>query len=680
MEDKSMKLRPMKRQRVEQSSSSSSSRSSSDPAEVNTTTTSVSLTDLLRAGKWNEATKRVEENPNEVTAASDPSPLALACRFGASVECIRRILEVCPQKVRRLLDSRGTPVHEAIVCENVGPDVIGLLLKADEELGADSPRATVMQDVDGYTPIHLLIRRRFQSHVLGSGEHFMELLEMLVQSAPESVVIPDRGEYEEPPCVMCLKANVYAPLLQLEGATAVRIERDIHDMVRCMLQHYPSAASCVFSGYRGKYTALHSAVFHGRCPDTIRLLIEAEKRCPTSSEEKPGLLANTQGELPLHFCSMRGEPPRTVALLAAGAPEAVSKRDASGLTPMHWLWIRFVSTLLAIDDAERGNLACIPIKKSCNMKTTESNKYSSFAFLEQGDFEADLQFVRRVDPSVDFLRMRHIPGEVLDETDALNFAKRTETILQHVRDRHRQLGAANLDENDDNDGEVLWSRVETVASLFWTKVVSMLKAVETTSDDQDGFSLVQAAFKSQYCPPQVGRIVASMYPSEMADKDENGMLVLHHAALRPWHAWDWPRNTTSDSANAQLLELESASLLRTAMELSPLSAGSQKDVTGRLPIHCAIPTFVRAFSSSGRLCTESSVKEILELLTMFVKMNPDSLHQTDPNTGLYPFLQATAVSTEEASASAGSFPEEFSLSAVYTLLHADPSIVRSGIR
>jgi hypothetical protein len=219
--------------------------------------------------------------------------------------------------------------------------------------------------------------------------------------------------------------------------------------------------------------------------------------------------------------------------------------------------------------------------------------------------------------------------------------------------------------------------VETVASLFWTKVVSMLKAEAT---DQENFSLVQAAFKSQYCPPHVGRIVASMYPKEMEAADETGMLVLHHAAVRPWHAWDWPRNTATDSANAQLLELESACLLRTAMELSPVSAAQQKDNMGRLPLHCAIPTFVRAFSSSGRSCTESSVTEILDLLSIFVKMNPDSLHQTDPDTGLYPFLQATAVATEEAETSAGSFPEEFSLSAVYTLLHADPSIVQSGIR
>eukprot|EP00980_Cylindrotheca_fusiformis_P015467 scaffold4347_cov117-Cylindrotheca_fusiformis.AAC.11 len=631
------------------------------------------LRGMLQSNRFIDAIDRARSHPAEAASSDDPSPLALACRFGAPVECVKTILLACPRKLRHLLDSRGTPLHEAIVCDDVGPEIIGLLLKKDEELGSESQRATVMQDVDGYTPLHVLIRRRFQSHVLGFGDHFMELLEMLVKSSPEAVVIPDRGEYEEPPCVMCLKANVYAPLLQTEEGTGVRIERNIHEMVNCMLRHYPRAASCVFNGYRGKYTALHSAVFHGRCPDTIRLLLEAEKRCPSS--QKAGLLGNTQGELPLHFCAMRGEPPRTVALLAAGAPEAVSKRDASGLTPVHWLWIRYVSTLLSIDDGGRGSSVTIPI--STSLPSTGCTKYSSFASLEQGDFEADLHFVRKVDPSVDFLRMRHIPGEVVEECDALRWAGRTISLLEHVRERYTHSKRTNLVGSD--DGSVLvWSRVEIVASLFWTKIVSLLKAA---TEDEGEFSLVHAAFKSDFCPPQVARIVAAMYPREMEIADAGGKMALHHAARRPWHAWDWPREGTSDAVNAQLLELESACFLRTAMTLSPIVAATQKDQSGSLPIHYAIPTFVRAFSSSGRSSTESPVTDTLELLNNFVQMNPDSLQERDPVTELYPYLQASAVATEEEKhCSSGSFPHEFSLSVVYVLLREDPSLVQSGIR
>lgn len=621
------------------------------------------LSALVSFRLWERALERARKFPEEVSSPRDPSPLALACRQGAPYNFVQEILCACPQKLRHLLDSRGTPLHEAIVCNEAGPDVISLLLKADEELGSQTQRAAIMQDVDGYTPLHLLIRRRFQPHVEGSQErsHLMEILEMLVKSCPDAVVVPDRGEYEEPPIVMALKANVYAPALQREDSTAARIERNIYEMVNCMLNHYPKAASCVFNGYRGQYTALHSAVFHGRCPDTLELLLKAEKRCPSS--KKAGLLSNTQGEMPLHFCAMRGEPPRSLALLASGAPEAVTKRDASGLTPIHWLWIRFVSTLLAFHDEGRENSVTIPLQAADDLDT-----YSYFASIEQGNYESDI-FVRRVDPPVDFLRMRHIPSEVIEESEALQWAERTVNLLKHIRERHDVLSASASESGEQIT--VAWSRIEAIAGLFWTKVVSLLKATANSET-----KLVQIAFENTSCPPQVARIVASLHPEELVQEDLTGRLPLHHAAARPWHAWDWPRDGSNDASNAQLLELESACLLRTALSLSPVQAARHKDGSGYLPIHYAIPTFVRSFSSSGRSYTESAVKDTLDLVRTFVQMNPNSLHERDPSTGLYPFLQATAVATEEANnSSSGSFPEEFSLSVVYLLLHENPSLV-----
>lgn len=668
--------RPLKRQRVLIGESQEA---------TNNIAEELDLGSLVSSRNWVAAAERAKSHPEEASSSKDPSPLALACRLGAPYPCVNAILQACPSRLRHLLDSRGTPLHEAVVSYDAGPEVIERLLKADEKLGSDTPRTTVMQDVDGYTPLHLLIRRRFQAHILGSdeGSHLMELLEMLVKSCAEAVVVPDRGEYEEPPIVMALKANVYAPLVQSEDATAARIERNIFEMVNCMLQHYPIAAGCVFNGYRGKYTALHSAVFHGRCPDTIGLLLQAESRSPSS--QKAGLLANTQGELPLHFCAMRGEPPRSVALLAEAAPEAVASRDASGLTPVHWLWIRFVSTLLAIDDGGRGSNVTMPLERRAG--AAELSEYLSFATLEQGDFEADLLLVRRLDPSVDFLRMRHIPGEVLDESDAFQWAERTAVLLQQVRDRYER----SISENETPNGNdvIVWSRIEAAASLFWTKVVSLLKAASDadsasyadSSINSEEFSLVRTAFQSICCPPPVALIVASMYPQEMLMPDVNGRLPLHHAARRAWHAWDWPRDdVTSEAASAQVLQLETISLLKTAMSLYPVEAARHKDKFCCLPIHYAIPTFVRAFCSSGRSSSENPVTDILDLISCFVQMNPDSLHECDPRTGLFPFLQASAVAAEaKSNSSTGSFPDELALSVVYQLLHQNPSLVKVGM-
>jgi ankyrin repeat protein len=270
------------------------------------------LTCLVEGKSWEEVMDRVQSHPQEVSSAPNPSPLALACRLGAPFECVRTILEAAPERLRHVLDSRGTPLHESIVSPSVGANVIEVLLRADEALGDATTRATLLQDVDGFTPLHLLFRRRFQSHLLlpEDDTSLIDILDNLVSSCPEAVVIPDLGEYEEPPIVYALKANIYAPSLGSEEETLTRIERQIHAMVSCMLKYCPHAASRVFTGYRGRYTALHSAVFHGRYPGIIELLLKAEAENP--SKQKAALLANTQGEMPLHFCAMRGERPRSI--------------------------------------------------------------------------------------------------------------------------------------------------------------------------------------------------------------------------------------------------------------------------------------------------------------------------------------------------------------------------------
>jgi hypothetical protein len=259
------------------------------------------LTEFIMEGRWDEVIKHMSRYPSDAAILPDPSPLALVCRTGAPIECVQSILEAAPDRLRHVLDSRGTPLHEAVVCENIGLDVIDLLLKTDVLLGNENTRAALLQDVDGFTPLHLLIRRRFQSHIqkFNEDKSLMEILEMLVSSCPEAVVIPDRGEYEEPPIVYAIKANIYAPSLGSEDDTLSRVERQIYEMVRTMLKHAPTAAAKVFSGFRGQYTALHSAVFHGRYTTTIELLLETENNFP--SAQKSALLTNTQSELPLHF-------------------------------------------------------------------------------------------------------------------------------------------------------------------------------------------------------------------------------------------------------------------------------------------------------------------------------------------------------------------------------------------
>ena len=597
---------------------------------------------------WNAVAARAISHPHEALEQQGSStPLAVACRKGAPAECIKHILQAAPSLVRTLFQSRGTPLHEAVVCDGImTSDVLELLLQADQQLEDDndngqSMSACLMQDVDGCTPLHLLIKRRFPWHVHNEADDacWFHMLQLLVARAPEAVEIPDRGEYEEPPLVMALKANTYVGG-DLDGIMFQRVERRIRETVACMLEHRPEAARKVLSGARGSYAALHSAVFHGRCSDTIRLLLDAEQQGRATSNA--ALLPNAQGELPLHFAAMRGEPPNSTALLARSAPEAVLTRDVLGLTPLHWFWIRFVSTSMALEN-DRGE-ATVEARR---IASTPGDKYVDFSLLERGDFYANLNMIRNLDPPIGFLQMRHIPNELNSDGYASELANRSAQVLSNTRQRYNE---------EQEQRTVVWTRREAVTSLFWTKVVSLLKAAAEEMNLEGGeFRLVNAALSCHSCPPAVAQLVCSLFPEELSMVDAStGKLPLHYAASRSWHSWDWPRANAeagqTEPTSTQMLRGESIAVLQTAIEASPPQAARVADHKGRLALHHAIDTFVKACSSSGRAYMVDAhrphVESMLHVLQQLVKCYPESLERRDGKTKLYPFLQATAAATE----------------------------------
>ena len=319
-----------------------------------------------------------------------------------------------------------------------------------------------------------------------------------------------------------------------------------------------------------------------------------------------------------------------------------------------------------------------------------NNWFKIHCLLQNSDFDADLQLLRRVDPSVDFLQMRHIPVEAQEESDALLWAERTATLLAGVKDRF-------LHHNMSNEGTETYihlNRLEAVSMLFWTKVTSLLRILaqdeipEGTPDRQriTATRLLKTALENECCPPLVARMVALLLPQELSQPDDQGRVALDYAAMRPWHAWAWPREDgKSDAASQRILHLESASLLRNAMSLSPPEAAKQMDQYGRLPVHYMISTCIQACCAGGRSACEDPLLEMVEILGYFVQLNPDSLHVLDPQTRLYPFLQASAEASEARAAlttisssttttsSAATIHEEFPLSIVYLLLREDPS-------
>ena len=230
-----------------------------------------SLAFLCLSKSWMAATRRAQTHPQEAqygctssartllprNQESNPmrnnsiasSPLALACRYNAPSECIRAILNANPSMVRRCIPKRGTPIHEAIMLlrnddsfmEYVA--IIRMLLVADEQLpvheGGGGKRATLMQDVDGSVPLHLLVRQAFYEYLVGTSDYGREneilerdrqedaqehpllgIIRDLIESSPEAVAIQDCTQYEETPLILALKSSAHANEQMLRNSDA----------------------------------------------------------------------------------------------------------------------------------------------------------------------------------------------------------------------------------------------------------------------------------------------------------------------------------------------------------------------------------------------------------------------------------------------------------------------------
>ncbi|KAL7540679.1 hypothetical protein ACHAXR_010300 [Thalassiosira sp. AJA248-18] len=341
------------------------------------------------------------------------------------------------------------------------------------------------------------------------------------------------------------------------------LEYRIFCLVRIMLDVYPRAACLMISDY----TPLHSAVFHGRCPDTIRLLLDAEARfssspnndenqarsqatlalrTPTSPEPCPTLsgpamlCTNTRGELPLHFASMRNECARSIRLLAEADPRAALVRDASGRTPLRWLWIRFVDGLLdrfggrdtqredddgmdrlAFQEQEGGNTRNFPnpgqsvlggmMSQGREVSMNDAFSNGGCSQDERADvvpssgamFVFDTEYLRRtrnIDRTVDFLRMRHVPSgfeniEYVAAEHAITVLLKLKYLQQR---RNRQLEAAYGSARGSGDNgrlppDVPMSTKEEFILYAFEKFTALIYAALVASEAEERIAAIDAA-------------------------------------------------------------------------------------------------------------------------------------------------------------------------------------------
>jgi len=366
------------------------------------------------------------------SGSSGVVPLSLACRYGAPLSCIQAILNANPKMVR-IGDgmARGSPLHEAIVNPDCSLSVISMLIQSDEQeeqkekfgycgllqqasseievsssassssaaasrttttgIGGTAPsirkdrRAVLVQDADGQTPLHLLIRRCFQFYTQDDEDetnstsslfkkqkkNIIDVVRQLVKSCPESCAIPNKQDYEETPLVLTLKANDFASFNITNDTASMNsnednekkfeslVEERIRAITNIMVTYYP--ASLMLNTQSAGYTPLHSAIFHGRCKETIQSLLMTNDSIEQIPQDiiPPVLCQNEMRlETPLHFAAMKGESLDVIKLLVTQnkvGRKAVMLEDLSGLFPLHWLWIRVMKEMnLNFRTTEKG--------------------------------------------------------------------------------------------------------------------------------------------------------------------------------------------------------------------------------------------------------------------------------------------------------------------------------------
>jgi hypothetical protein len=325
--------------------------------------------------------------------------------------------------------------------------------------------------------------------------------------------------------------------------------------------------------------------------------------------------------------------------------------------------------------------------------------------------------------------------------------------------------------NSEELGPPFYDREEAVTALFWSKAVSMLRASahsmspltphERKSSQDDDFLIVHTAFGTSSAPASVAMIAAKLFPDQLSMRDDYGRVPLHYAARRPWHCWDplpsrhggghqfLSRRNGMDSmmenqevphdggfthqstsvnqraSPADILHGESLMVLCEAITLSPVEAARTIDTSGRLPLHYAVDTMVRAACASAIAAKEQNATKkngreeaiskvagsgmspltyssipILETLRALVQMYPEALEILDKETGLWPFMQSAAVigmcqqenptskntgdlkmgeDVSNTVAQNGSNGEDIALSITFFLLRENPSLVQYGL-
>ena len=394
--------------------------------------------------------------------------------------------------------------------------------------------------------------------------------------------------------------------------------------------------------------ALYAAIIHHRSVATIEKLLTANP----SSNRSAYAIVTRQLETPLHVAVTVRAPVAVIRLLLEHGPEAVIAGDRHSLTPLDWVWIRHV--------LDRAHL----VGKSNSRDDGDSDAESVAATLPQ--FEPNRPYARRSIPS---------------------------PFLQNWKDAAKEIELLSEAMNDNNKGTKRmrvgsFTNYRATTGALWERMSFMLpvaaremyRLLEQSQDEISEEWPVYHAASYVPCPVPLLDLAFFYYPDQVQQKDPRGYLPIHYAASCPYHdtSFDLPESMTSTSGVSPYIRAQHQT---TFCDLSPIpkvikhypEAASIATPDGRLPLHIALE-MIKDHQSTFRVACQSQVLTSISsqnnavpwevsrfIIRSFVEVNTTAFEQQDPQTGLYPFMQAAVGDNAD-------------VDSVYSLLREHPSI------
>mmetsp|Transcript_26974 Transcript_26974/g.41818 ORF Transcript_26974/g.41818 Transcript_26974/m.41818 type:complete len:657 (-) Transcript_26974:98-2068(-) len=572
--------------------------------------------------------------------------MSYACRYDAPLSTVKSICNACNQSnnsngsdLTGTSKSSGTILHEAVARAKL--DVLEYLL---DICSADH---LVVQDVDGQVCLHILVRRIFNSP---ESHHpkLLELMEKIIKKNPRCTIIADRNLYEENPLVLALKTNLYCDLANCENLCL--------QMTSLILRYYAKSASSVSpSGY----TPLHSATYHGRSLEVMQEII---------SHYKGGcLVRNSHGEVPLHFLCMRFDDTAKYSAILDNMPASARCKDANGLTPLHWTFIRY---LALTDDADDFNAVSAPLD------------YTKFRYIPHNYEQLANLFVEHVkNHTSEYKNCLANDTSTLEGCDVSGdfrgFWARIRLLLEAG-----YTYTCNHDTEDDRKSaynqEFVYAGKIISPSSSKLSIDRRTHNSRSTSTGASESSILVHASCMVPCPLYIARVAHYLDDSAIRRRDALGRLPLHYACMYEDHCW----SMRLSEGSSRTIEEGSAERIGFVLPLFP-QAARIRDVFRRLPLHWALDN------------CNIDVEVIYTLLGEY----PAAINLKDGITKLYPFMQAAASASYKYSSkglcvtSNSSDPSsnrkdttqgprgvaELELGLVYHLLKKSPDIVRCAL-